>query len=152
MDRFHKRWKPTNVIFTGEACNYIRQRYTQIGELFRAMRYLGYRLRLDRDVIAISDGRVKVPAEAIHQHLASRAFREQRSTQPADGVGSESVTLDGEDVKSAGATFVLELAKKYRTVTAVATAAGIKRPTLIAAWKRAGVLEVWHKASRPMKK
>ena len=61
-----------NIIFTGEACNYIRHRYTRISELLTAMRYLAYRLSLERNLIEVSYGRLKIPAEVIHQHLTGR--------------------------------------------------------------------------------
>ena len=60
---------PKRLIFTGRACAYIRQRYDRIGDLSRGMETLGYRLQIPRDVIEMSDGRLRVPVETLQRHL-----------------------------------------------------------------------------------
>ena len=43
---------------------------------------------------------------------------------------------------------MLDLAKQFPTISALARAAGMKRTTLIEAWKRGNVFEEWQVAKR----
>jgi hypothetical protein len=87
---------PKNVIFTGRACAFIRQRYRRIGELARGMETLAYRIDVRRELIETSDDRLRVPVEVLERYLPSSAApprslpKQKKKDLPVpDGTGQE---------------------------------------------------------------
>jgi hypothetical protein len=140
---------PEMVVFTGQFCHQLRQREIGIGELNTAMRLLAQRLRPARDVIFVANGIVKVTAEALERHLWAQSARSTTpSTPAAPRGGTPTRGTVGIEIVEADEARVAQLATQYPSFAAVARAAGIKRTTLMAIWKRRKVWPAWERARR----
>jgi tetratricopeptide (TPR) repeat protein len=139
-----KKEDPKRLIFTSNSARYLKTKYSHIGDLYRAMRFFAYRLRMQYDVLHESDGHLKVPLEAIERYLTTPPDSTDMSVALASG--KDRVHL-GQEIKQADSVTVQKLAKQFGgRLSKLAIAAGIPRSTLIRYWQKDGLMDAWHDA------
>jgi len=134
------------LIFTSESARHIRENYSHIGALFRAMRSVASGLRVEFDVFEApgeATSYKKIPLEVIRRLLPIDADVDADVTGPRSAVLPMARAL--EDITKADATTVRELAIRYDGRLAVlAGEKKIPRSTLLRVWRDRGVLDVWY--------
>jgi hypothetical protein len=133
------------LIFSGSAARYLKKRYSHIGDLYRAMRFLAHRMRMQYDVFFEPDGHIKVPIEVIERYLSPRLDLARSPGGPP--VQDQAGIHLGPEIKKADVVMVQDLAKRFGgRLSKVAAAAGVPRSTLIRAWTKEGVMDAWYQA------
>jgi hypothetical protein len=133
-----------DLIFTADAARHIRQNYTSVRDLYRAMEYVAEGLRVKVDLFDGSDRfstLTKLPLEAILRLVPSESSADRGSgRRPRPSPARPAIT-------EAAAETVRALAHEYGgRLSRVADEAGIPRSTLIRAWTRSGMLKVWRES------
>jgi hypothetical protein len=134
-----------NLIFTGEACRYIREAYSQIADLYRVMRFLALRLDLTRDTISAGDGRYRIPADALYRHLGPRQRRDTLSpTTTGDGEPDSQPRQFGREILEADEEMIRDLAQKTGgRMARLNEWTTVPRATIVRAWTKRGMMEIW---------
>lgn len=132
-----------DLIFTSDAARYIRQSYTNIRDLYRAMEYVAAGLRVKDDLFDGSDRfstLTKLPLEAILRLVPPATPGDPRPGVPSRPPARPPIT-------DADADMVRALAEESGgRLNRVAEEAGVPRSTLIRAWTRSGMLKVWRES------
>jgi hypothetical protein len=133
------------LIFTSESARHIRETYSHIGALFRAMRSVASGLRVEFDVFdAPGPGTPykKVPLEVIRRLLPLEPDIDADAPQPRPAALPP--LRSRADITKVDAATVAELAIRYDGRLAVlAGQHKIPRSNLLRAWRARGVLDAW---------
>jgi len=133
-----------DLLFTGEACRYLKQHYGTLADLKRAMKSLAHQLMLDRAVIVRNDDSFQISVEVFNRYLTKPVVDNKRQAMP-----DEKRTILGRDaVINADESTVRRLAREFKgSLLSLARANDVPVSTLRLAWANSGRMSAWHAAN-----
>lgn len=134
-----------DLLFTGEACRYLKRQYATVADLKRAMKSLAHQLMLDRDVIVRNDDSFQISVEVFNRYLTRPAVDNAKRPVVAD---DERTVLGRDAVMNADEATVRRLAREFRgSLLSLARSNDVPVSTLRLAWANSGRMSAWHAAN-----